>query len=60
MYCLHASATGEIVYDFIKKMGVEIDKDIATCLYTAISTDTGRFMYSNTSYETHLIACRTY
>ena len=36
-------------------MGVEIDKDIATCLYTAISTDTGSFMYSNTSYKTHLI-----
>ncbi len=51
-----ASATGEIVYKFIKHMGVEIDKDIATCLYTAISMDTGRFMYSNTSYETHLIA----
>ncbi len=50
-----ASATGEIVYKFIKHMDVEIDKDIATCLYTAISTDTGRFMYSNTTYETHLI-----
>lgn len=51
-----ASATGEIVYKFIKHMNAEIDKDIATCLYTAISTDTGRFMYSNTTYETHLIA----
>lgn len=51
-----ASATGEIVYKFIKHMDAEIDKDIATCLYTAISTDTGRFMYSNTTYETHLIA----
>ena len=50
------SATGEIVYKFIKHMNAEIDKDIATCLYTAISTDTGRFMYSNTTYETHLIA----
>ncbi|MFS8541276.1 MAG: DHH family phosphoesterase, partial [Tissierellales bacterium] len=30
-----ASATGEIVYKFIKHMDVEIDKDIATCLYTA-------------------------
>lgn len=50
-----SGATGEIIYEFIKKMGVEIDKDIATCLYTAISTDTGSFMYSNTSYKTHLI-----
>ena len=37
-------------------MGVEIDKEIATCLYTAISMDTGSFMYSNTTYKTHLIA----
>jgi len=50
-----ASATGEIVYKFIKRLDVDIDKDIATCLYTGISTDTGRFMYSNTTYETHLI-----
>ena len=51
-----ASATGEIVYKFIKHMNIHIDKDMATCLYTAISTDTGRFMYSNTTYETHIIA----
>lgn len=50
-----SGATGEIIYKIIKKMGVEIDKDIATCLYTAISTDTGSFMYSSTSHITHLI-----
>ncbi|HSH34991.1 bifunctional oligoribonuclease/PAP phosphatase NrnA [Schnuerera sp.] len=50
-----AAATGEIIYQFIEKMGIDIDKDIATCLYTAISTDTGSFMYSNTTYKTHLI-----
>ena len=51
-----SGATGEIVYEFIKKMDVDIDKNIGTCLYTAISTDTGSFMYSNTTYKTHLIA----
>lgn len=51
-----SAATGEIIFDFLNKMGVEIDKDIATCLYTAISTDTGSFIYSNTTYKTHLIA----
>jgi phosphoesterase RecJ-like protein len=50
-----SGATGEIVYEFIKRMGVDIDKNIGTCLYTAISTDTGSFMYSNTTYKTHLI-----
>lgn len=51
-----SAATGEIIYEIIKEMGVDIDKDIATCLYTAISTDTGSFMYSNTSHTTHSIA----
>lgn len=50
-----SSSTAEIVYNIIKNMSIDIDKDIATCLYTGISTDTGRFMYSNTTYETHLI-----
>lgn len=49
-----SGSTAEIIYKFIKQMRVNIDKDIATCLYTGISTDTGRFMYSNTTYETHL------
>ncbi|NLJ79185.1 MAG: bifunctional oligoribonuclease/PAP phosphatase NrnA [Tissierellia bacterium] len=51
-----SAATGELVYDLIKRMEIGFDTDIATCLYTAISTDTGRFMYSNTSHKTHLIA----
>ena len=51
-----SSSTAEVVYKLIKHMGVNIDKDMATCLYTGISTDTGRFMHSNTTYETHLIA----
>ncbi|MDR7856225.1 bifunctional oligoribonuclease/PAP phosphatase NrnA [Tissierella sp.] len=50
-----ASATGELVYRIIKKMNILIDKDIATCLYTAISSDTGSFMYDNTTSETHVI-----
>ena len=51
-----SAATGEIVYEFIKRMEIKIDRDMATCLYTAISTDTGSFMYCNTTYKTHLIA----
>ncbi len=50
-----ASATGELVYRIIKKMNIVIDKNIATCIYTAISSDTGSFMYDNTSYKTHEI-----
>lgn len=51
----YASATGEIIYHLIKRMGIEIDKDIATCIYVAISTDTGSFIYDNTTKDTHLI-----
>jgi len=44
-----AAATGEIVYDLLKALGAEIDEHVATCLYTAILTDTGRFCFGNTS-----------
>ena len=51
-----AAAACEIMYDVIKKMGVTVDEDIATCLYTGISTDTGCFRYSNVTSRTHFIA----
>jgi phosphoesterase RecJ-like protein len=44
-----ASAVGEMLHDVIDALGVSIDARIATCLYTAIMTDTGSFTYSNTS-----------
>lgn len=51
-----ASATGEIIYQLLKDMEVEFDENIATCLYTAIASDTGGFRFSNTSALTHTIA----
>ncbi len=53
-----ASATGELVYLLIKELDKELvlNKEVASCLYTAISTDTGSFMYSNTTSRTHRIA----
>ncbi len=45
------AATGEILFDLLDMMGL-IDADIATCLYTAIMTDTGNFAYANTMPET--------
>ena len=44
-----AAATGEMVYELIKELGVPFDRDIALCLYTSIFTDTGSFRYSNTT-----------
>ena len=42
-----AAATCEIVYKLCKELGVEINKNIAVCLYSGIATDTGFFNYSN-------------
>ena len=56
--CLDAScaACGELLWRIFTIMGVEITARIAMLLYMAISTDTGCFVYSNTTPETHRIA----
>jgi len=51
-----ASAVAEIVWDLAGMINVEVDLNIATCLYTSIMTDTGGFRYSNTTAKTHDIA----
>ncbi len=51
-----AAATGELIYELIKKLNIDIDRDIALCLYTSIFTDTGSFRYSNTSARSMHIA----
>lgn len=48
-----ASAVGEVALTLISQLGVEIDVDMATNLYTAIVTDSGCFEYSNTTAQTH-------
>lgn len=53
---LGASSTCEIVYNLIKDLGLVIDKNVATCLYAGIITDTGNFMYDNAGYKTYLAA----
>lgn len=51
-----AAANCEIIYSLLKEMGASVDKEIATCLYTGIATDTGCFEYSNTSAQSHIMA----
>ena len=48
-----ASAVGEVALMLIRRLGVEINVDMATNLYTAIVTDSGCFEYSNTTAQTH-------
>jgi phosphoesterase RecJ-like protein len=43
-----ASSTGELIFRLVQDMGVAVTSEMATCLYTAILTDTGGFRYSNT------------
>lgn len=49
-------ATGETLYEVLKALNYELNKDIATCLYTAISSDTGSFKYDSVRKSTFLIA----
>ncbi|MBQ8503371.1 MAG: bifunctional oligoribonuclease/PAP phosphatase NrnA [Clostridia bacterium] len=56
-YCESDSASCcEIIYLIIKELGAVIDSDIASCIYTGCSTDTGCFKYSNVTPRTHVIA----
>jgi len=52
------AAVAELVEPIITMLGVEIEKEIATCLLTAIYTDTGGFMHSNTTPETLSLASK--
>jgi len=51
-----AVATAEMVFRLAKAAGVKISAEIATCLYTAVLTDTGAFMFQGTSEHTFELA----
>lgn len=51
-----ASSVGEMTYEYFEHVGYDFSVDVATQLYTAILTDTGRFRYSCTSTRTMRIA----
>ena len=55
-YVQRAGATGELIYGLLMNLKVNITRDIAACLYAAITTDTGNFSYSNTTPDTMRIA----
>ncbi len=49
-------ATCLILYKLLRIMGAKPSRLIADCLYTGIATDTGCFMYENTSPDAHRAA----
>jgi len=51
-----AVATAEMVYKLAKNAGVKITPDMATCLYTAVLTDTGAFMFEGVNQHTFELA----
>lgn len=51
-----AGANCQNIYHVLNAMQIPVTKDIATALYTGLSTDTGNFMYDNVSSETLHIA----
>lgn len=51
-----AAANAQNVYHVLKEMGAQITKEIADCIYTGITTDTGCFRYANVTAQTHIIA----
>lgn len=51
-----ACATAELIYELARAAGVKITPAIATCLYTAVLTDTGSFCYAGTSHRTFALA----
>lgn len=53
-----AAAASELVFRLAQAAAVTITADIATCLYTAVLTDTGSFCYSGTNAETFAFALK--
>jgi phosphoesterase RecJ-like protein len=46
------SSTAELIYRILIAAGWELEPEVATCLYTGLMTDTGRFQHRNTTPET--------
>jgi len=51
-----ASSCAEMIYRLAKAAGVKTTPEIATCLYTAVLTDTGSFSYAPTNAHTFELA----
>jgi phosphoesterase RecJ-like protein len=51
-----ASATGALIYRILTALPWTISLEVATCIYTAILSDTGSFRYSNADREAFVVA----
>ncbi|NRQ33624.1 bifunctional oligoribonuclease/PAP phosphatase NrnA [Nonomuraea sp. NN258] len=53
-----AAATAMLAEELVYRLGGTLDRDIATCLYAGLVTDTGSFRYSSTTPAVHRMAAR--
>ena len=51
-----AASTSQVVFNILEANNVKIDKDSATCIYTALVTDTGNFQYESVTAEVFRVA----
>ena len=51
-----ACATAEMIFRLAREAGVKISSEVATCLYTAVLTDTGSFCFNGTNERTFALA----
>jgi phosphoesterase RecJ-like protein len=51
-----ACATAEMIFRLAREAGVKISPEVATCLYTAVLTDTGSFCFHGTTERTFSLA----
>jgi phosphoesterase RecJ-like protein len=53
-----AAATAVVVAGLLDRLGLPLDADVATALYTGLVTDTGCFKHAATSPDAHRLAAR--
>lgn len=46
-----AAAAGELIFKLIKELNIPFTKEMATCIYTAVATDSGNFSFKDTSAQ---------
>jgi len=51
-----SAASAVLVHELLGRLGAKLDRDIATCLYVGLVTDTGQFKYRNTTPSVHQVA----
>ncbi|MCL2586860.1 MAG: bifunctional oligoribonuclease/PAP phosphatase NrnA [Firmicutes bacterium] len=50
------ASCGEMLYEFFAAHNIEITKSMGEAIYTAVSSDTGCFLFPNTTWYTHHVA----